>query len=519
MPLDSEPVQQALRALYTFVARQAEAKKTTATPLFDDDGFIYLQLSLKKTPVKPTTKPIPIPLIHPLLTPSSSICLITKDPPRPSPTTTPSSSRSSRSSSRPYPYLPPASLQSYFTAHPIPSLTLLPLTQLRREYHRFADRRALLSLHDLFLADDRVLPLLPSLLGAKFFDKKRQPAPVDLRVHDKAQAVRAAMQCTWMFVPSGSSMQVKVGRLSMSRAEVGENVMAAVEAVVRRVPGKWRNVQMVGVKTQDSITLPVYSSLPLQAIRGVKGAQGDGTEGEVEDDEGEGEGEEKQAEEEGVEEEEGGEDGGGEEEVAASVPPVLKASQKRKRAEDSAPVPPVMTAPSNRKRQQFADATTPATNGHSTHRTDGAAATKPSKATPRATPSKSSQVKAKASPQPRVEEEEDEEEEDEITLNMDPPAESLPTPSKKQRTQPPTPFPARPPTPAKLIAPKQVQPSPAQKKAAAVPLPTATPPAPKAEKGKVSAAVVRRKSLPAPAGEAKKATQRVAPGSARKVRG
>ena len=515
MPLDGAAVSQALRALYTYVARQSEEKKSSTTPLFEDDGIIYLQLSLKKTPLKHTTKPIRIPLAHSLLTPSSSICLITKDPPRPRPSPSPSSSTSStpssarRSSRSLPPYLPPTSLVSYFAAHPIPSLTLLPLTALRREYHRFADRRLLLSLHDLFLADARVLPLLPSLLGVKFFDKKRQPAPVDLTVRDVGGEVRRAMGCTWMWVPAGSSMQVKVGRLSMSRLEVAENVMAAVDEVVRRVPGKWGNVQMVGVKTQDSITLPVYSSLPLQSIRGVKEDDVQaGGEGEEDEEAGEEEGKEGDAEEE----------EGGEQEMKAPAPLPLKAAQKRKRTDD-AEFASAAKAPL-KQQQPRGPSTAPAVNGHRAPPSAGAApSATPSKASLKATPSKPTPAKAKMPPTSAAEDDdEDKEEEDEIRLHADLQAEPLPTPSKKQRTQTPTRASARLTTPARATPSRKVQPSPAQqRKATAAELPTAA--VAGLVKGKPGAGVGRRKSLPAGAVGQKAASQSIAPGSARKTRG
>ena len=325
MPLDSEQLKQGLRALYGFIASKAASAPSTARlPLFEEDEFIYLQISLKKTPAKASTKPARIPLQHSLYAADTECCLIIKDPERAAAASTSASSSSSS-----------AGIKEYFAAHPVPGLTrILTVHKLRSEYSRFKDRRELLQLYDLFLADDRVLPVLPAVLGSKFFDKKKQPMPVDLRLRDKAREVQAALSSTAMFVPAGSCLVLRVGRTSFSRQQVEDNVAGCVEAVVHRLPGKWRNVQMVGLKTRDSITIPVYASLPLQEIKGAP-VHNNGLGEETEDDDGmddgeEGDGEAQQATAAAAQERQ--EEGEGKEDE----PPVSATQRKRKRDESGA---------------------------------------------------------------------------------------------------------------------------------------------------------------------------------------
>ena len=218
MSLDPAQLTQALRALYTYITRKSSsASSTSSTPqLFEDDQFIYLQLSLKRTPNRSTTKPYPLPLPHPLYTADTELCLITKDPPRVKEHPTALSTTTA-----------PNAIKQYFSTHPVAGLSrIVGVTKLRKEYGRFKERRELLALYDLFLADERILPLLPAVLGVKFFDKKKQPIPVDLSHAAKEKAVQAALRSTYMFIPTGSSLQVKIGRSSMSRQQVFDNVMA-----------------------------------------------------------------------------------------------------------------------------------------------------------------------------------------------------------------------------------------------------------------------------------------------------
>ena len=473
MPLDSEQVTQAVRALYTYIAHKSSSTPTAPTPLFTDDPFIYLQLSLKRTPTYPTTSPIRIPLPHPLyLAPPTECCLITKDPK--------SSPLPNTPTNRALPLDSPLSLREYFQSHPLAPLTrILPLSRLRREYRQYKDRRDLLALYDVFLADDRILPLLPSVLGVKFFEKKKQPLPVNLRVKDKRGEVEAALKGTAMFIPKGSSLQVKIGRMSMARGEVCENVLGCVEEVVNNIPGKWGNVQMMGVRALDSITIPIYSSLPLQGIKAGREQQGkamtEEEEEEGEDGEEEGEGEE-------------------EEKVAPAVPLFLtKASQKRRRGEveeSKTPTPPKKPRPTP---------TRPITGPSTSSPLTSSSNTKQSKGPPKA---------AKAFTSSPSQGGGDEDEEEEITFSADLPVEPLPSPAKKQRAEKRGVG-----TPGKKV--QQVGATP-QKKAVAVPLPAS--PAVEKEKRVGEKKSAGRLSLPVQKREVRAAgVGKVAPGSARKA--
>lgn len=54
---------------------------------------------------------------------------------------------------------------------------VLSVAKLRRDYKEFEAKRQLSESYDLFLADNRVLPLLPKLLGKSFFRKKKCAPP------------------------------------------------------------------------------------------------------------------------------------------------------------------------------------------------------------------------------------------------------------------------------------------------------------------------------------------------------
>lgn len=74
--------------------------------------------------------------------------------------------------------------------------------------------------YDLFLADDRVLPVLPKLLGKTFFKKKRQPVPVDMTKKNLAKQIHDACAATYMHQTDGSCRTLRIGKVNNTE-EVG----------------------------------------------------------------------------------------------------------------------------------------------------------------------------------------------------------------------------------------------------------------------------------------------------------
>jgi hypothetical protein len=64
-------------------------------------------------------------------------------------------------------------------ASPVPGVTkVIGYTKLRKNYHEFQQKRALVAAYDAFFTDDRILPMLPALLGkVRAAEEERHPAP------------------------------------------------------------------------------------------------------------------------------------------------------------------------------------------------------------------------------------------------------------------------------------------------------------------------------------------------------
>lgn len=229
--LDEGQVKRAAKALILWVNQQ-----DTSNQLLDDDSFISLIITLKKIPEKGRAKPWRIPLVHSLYK-DKAICLLTKDP--------------------------QADFKAKLKADPVEGMEkVIGLTKLRKNYKQYKERRKLLQMYDLFLADDRILSLLPALLGVKFFDKKKQPMPVKISGKSIKADIERARDCTAFFLPAGATCMVKVGRSSFASEQVASNVMSAIGPIVEKIPRKWKNIQAIYMRTHDSPALPIFASLP-----------------------------------------------------------------------------------------------------------------------------------------------------------------------------------------------------------------------------------------------------------------
>ncbi|OWM78765.1 putative ribosome biogenesis protein C8F11.04 [Punica granatum] len=238
--VSSETVERAVQALFKW----RDAKSETEKPqLLQQDEFFYLILTLKKIPAKGRTNPFKIPIPRPLIDPQlSEICLIIDDGPKSN--------------------LTKDAAQKKIKAENIPVSKVMKLSKLRSDFKAFEAKRKLCDSYDLFLADRRVLPVLPRLLGKQFFKKRKIPISVDLKHKGWKEQIENVCGSALMFLGSGTCSVVKVGKASMGKKEIAENVLAAINGVAEVVPRKWRNIRSFHLKMLESLALPIYQTVP-----------------------------------------------------------------------------------------------------------------------------------------------------------------------------------------------------------------------------------------------------------------
>ncbi len=246
----SKSITKAITALFEYEKRKAsttttkKGKKNLLEDADEEDSekaavekmAVYLTVAMKKIPEKPSLKPHRLTVPHPWRSVKSSdlsICLITKDPHE--------------------------EYKQRVRSLSLPAITkVMALSKLRTNFKPFEAKRQLAASYDLFLADNRIVTLLPKLLGKKFFDTKKQPVVVDMTASDLETELSSATSAALLFFSSGPSSTVKIGIYNQGVEKLLENCEAVIAEVIARIPGGWAGVKSLHIKTNQSISLPIY---------------------------------------------------------------------------------------------------------------------------------------------------------------------------------------------------------------------------------------------------------------------
>ncbi|GMH08686.1 hypothetical protein Nepgr_010526 [Nepenthes gracilis] len=235
-----ETVERAVKALLKWKASNSQTRKPQ---LLSSDEFMYLVLTLKKIPPKGRTNAHKIPLLHPLLSPhdSSELCLFIDD-------------RHGRLTSK--------DVKEKISAEGIPISKVIKISKLKSDYKPFEAKRKLCDSFDMFLADKRIIPLLPKLLGKHFYKKKKIPVPVELGHQNWKEQIERVCGSALLYLKTGTCSVVRVAKTSMKEEEIVENVMAAINGILEIVPSKWANLRSLHLKFSESLALPIYQAVP-----------------------------------------------------------------------------------------------------------------------------------------------------------------------------------------------------------------------------------------------------------------
>jgi large subunit ribosomal protein L1 len=110
------------------------------------------------------------------------------------------------------------------------------------------DAKKLARSYDFFLADTALMPRIGRVLGQALGPKGKIPTPVppNAPIETMIQRMKTAVR-----VRSRGSLGVaaKVGDSNLSEANLAENILAAVQAVSKKLPNGDRNIRSIMVKT------------------------------------------------------------------------------------------------------------------------------------------------------------------------------------------------------------------------------------------------------------------------------
>ncbi|KAL3469963.1 hypothetical protein BJX99DRAFT_251577 [Aspergillus californicus] len=304
--LDKKQVSKASSALIQHIKSKQTEKEATATKktlIGDNDNSddedtplhneaVWLVLTTKKHVVDKTRlKPGKITLPHSLnASPSLSICLITADPQR--------------------------SVKNIVTDPSFPEHLssridkVIGFSKLKDRYKSFETRRQLLSEHDVFLADDRIVMRLVKTLGKIFYKSTKRPIPVQIAQIDKvdgkrvkkdpkqkksedeksafatpaivAKEIEKALTSAPVHLAPATTAAVRVGSSSFTAEQLAANVDAVVNGLTEKYVSKgWRNIKALHVKGANTMAMPIWLASELwvedtDVVEAVDGEDADG---------------------------------------------------------------------------------------------------------------------------------------------------------------------------------------------------------------------------------------------------
>ncbi|CAE6390844.1 unnamed protein product [Rhizoctonia solani] len=212
-----------------------QAQKEESELLGAREEVVWLNVAVKKVYPEKKLKPFSIPLTRPIIDPRTSpICLITKDPQR--------------------------EYKDLLTAQNVKFVSrVVGVTKLKGKFKPFEARRQLMKDHGIFLVDERVVPMMPKLLGKIFFKAKKQPIPVNLQKKDVKSELERAVSSTYMHQNQGTCTSIKIAPTTFTSSQVLQNLTTALPEIVKHIEGGWDNLQSLHIKTSGSMSLPIWS--------------------------------------------------------------------------------------------------------------------------------------------------------------------------------------------------------------------------------------------------------------------
>ncbi|KAJ8061860.1 hypothetical protein OCU04_009651 [Sclerotinia nivalis] len=273
--LDHDQVLKASTALVKHISSTEveKARKAGAQNLLaendDDDAEstpVWLTLTTKKHITDKTKlKPVKVAVPHSLNTSSTtSICLIVADPQRTYKDIVASAAF-------------PAELSKRITK-------VVGVDKLKKKYKQYEAQRKLFAEHDIFVADDRIITLLPKLLGKNFYKSTtKRPIPVSIQAEAPksegkriarakgedapkaaepkkiAAEIEKAISSALLTLSSSTNSAIRIGYASWDAAKLAENLEVVANTVIEKyVPKKWRGVRAIHVKGPETMALPIW---------------------------------------------------------------------------------------------------------------------------------------------------------------------------------------------------------------------------------------------------------------------
>ncbi|KAL7333210.1 proteasome-interacting protein cic1 [Mucor circinelloides] len=227
--LDLQQAKKAIAALY----KKNEQNAGNDMLQSDEDNFIYVEIHTHKIMNKAQSKQKQIKLPHSPYPDTYEVCYFTKDDEK----------------------------KTEEKVKSTPIKKVINLNSLKTVFKSYESKRKLAASYNLYVVDDRVAPLIPSLLGKAFQSKNRMPITMKHSGSLKKN-VETILNSTSVKLHNGLKTRVLIGNFGMSEKDILKNYEAAIPEIVKIAAHDWEQVQLLGIKCEGYPYLPTYTALP-----------------------------------------------------------------------------------------------------------------------------------------------------------------------------------------------------------------------------------------------------------------
>lgn len=146
----------------------------------------------------------------------------------------------------------------------------------------------MLSEHDVFLADERIITRLVPTLGKIFYKSSKRPIPIRIAEIEKvdgkrvkkdpknkpakdersasfasplvfAKEIERTLQCAPVHLAPSTTAAIRVGSSNFSAEQLSENIDAVVNGMTEKfVNHGWRNIKALHVKGANTLAMPIW---------------------------------------------------------------------------------------------------------------------------------------------------------------------------------------------------------------------------------------------------------------------
>lgn len=144
---------------------------------------------------------------------------------------------------------------------------VIDFEHLIKKYPTVTDKRQLLNSYDLFLADKKLMHLIPSHLGRTFRRSTKMPIGIVLPDEEEndddekplSPILLEAMRLTPILMKPGTTVSVRVGDQSMTDEEISANGSHVIKAFKKKLQEQAKGIEPLNIQLQlsQSISVPL----------------------------------------------------------------------------------------------------------------------------------------------------------------------------------------------------------------------------------------------------------------------